>query len=181
MPFNINEFKSQLTFDGARPSHFQVQIQNPVNAAGDLKIPFMVKAASIPGVNLGAVNAPYFGREIKLAGDQTFDDWTVTVINDEDFLIRNAMEAWTNSINSREDNLRQFESASPESYKADAQITQFSKTGVPIREYTIQGMFPTVITPIETSWESQNEIEQFDVTFAYDYWDISGGSTGFGT
>ena len=100
MAFNINEIRSQLTFGGARASLFQVQFTNPANGVADIKVPFMVRAAQIPSSDLGVIEVPYFGRKIRLAGDRTFADWTVTVINDEDFLVRNAMEQWSNQINS---------------------------------------------------------------------------------
>ena len=178
MSFNVNELKSQLTFGGARPSLFQVQLQNPVNGTGDLKTPFMVKAASLPADNVGVIEVPYFGRKIKQAGDRTFEEWTVTVINDEDFLVKNAMENWMSSINSHQGNVREFSSASPEAYKSQAQITQFSKTGVPLRVYNFVGLFPTNISAIEMGWETTDTIEEFTVTFQYDWWDISGGITG---
>jgi hypothetical protein len=94
MTFNVNDIRSQLTFGGAKASHFQVQITNPVNGLANLKTPFMVQAANLPESSVGTIEVPYFGRKIKLAGDRTFPEWTVTVINDEDFLIRNAMEEW---------------------------------------------------------------------------------------
>lgn len=181
MAFNVNEIRSQLTLGGAKPSLFQVQIQNPANAIADLKVPFMVKAAAIPSSNLGVVEVPYFGRKIKVAGDRTFEEWTVTVINDEDFLVRNAMEEWMNTINSHQDNTRDFGAASPNLYKAQAQITQFSKTGVPIREYSFDGLFPTNISAIEMSWETVDAIEEFTVTFQYDWWTVSGATGNAGT
>ena len=181
MAFNIQEIRSQLVLGGARASLFQVQIANPANGAGDIKVPFMVKAAQIPASTLGSFEVPYFGRKIKIAGDRTFAEWTVTIINDEDFLIRNAMEQWMNSINSHAGNIREFGSASPLLYKSNAQITQFSKTGVPIREYTFNGMFPTEVSAIEMSWETTDAIEDFTVTFQYDFWEVSGGVTGNST
>jgi hypothetical protein len=181
MAFNIQEIRSQLALGGARASLFQVQIANPANGAGDVKVPFMVKAAQIPASTLGMIEVPYFGRKIKIAGDRTFAEWTVTVINDEDFLIRNAMEQWMNSINSHAGNIREFGSASPLLYKSNAQITQFSKTGVPIREYTFNGMFPTEVSAIEMAWETTDAIEEFTVTFQYDFWEVSGGVTGNST
>lgn len=181
MAFNIQEIRSQLALGGARNSLFQVQIANPANGAGDVKVPFMVKAAQIPASTLGMIEVPYFGRKIKIAGDRTFAEWTVTVINDEDFLIRNAMEQWMNSINSHAGNIREFGSASPLLYKSNAQITQFSKTGVPIREYTFNGMFPTEVSTIEMAWETTDAIEEFTVTFQYDFWEVSGGVTGNST
>jgi len=181
MAFNIQEIRSQLALGGARNSLFQVQIANPANGAGDIKVPFMVKAAQIPASTLGMIEVPYFGRKIKIAGDRTFAEWTVTVINDEDFLIRNAMEQWMNTINSHAGNIREFGSASPLLYKSNAQITQFSKTGVPIREYTFNGMFPTEVSTIEMAWETTDAIEEFTVTFQYDFWEVSGGVTGNST
>ena len=88
MAFNINEIKSQLALGGARPSLFQVTLTNPVNAAADLKFPFMCRAAQMPASTLGLIEVPYFGRKIKIAGDRTFAEWTVTCINDEDMIIR---------------------------------------------------------------------------------------------
>ena len=181
MAFNIQEIRSQLVLGGARASLFQVQIANPANGAGDIKVPFMVKAAAIPASTLGSIEVPYFGRKIKVAGDRTFAEWTVTIINDEDFLIRNAMEQWSNSINSHAGNIREFGSASPLLYKSNAQITQFSKTGVPIREYTFNGMFPTEVSAIEMAWETTDAIEEFTVNFQYDFWEVSGGVTGNST
>src|SRR6056300_995202 len=145
MAFNVNELRSQLTLGGAKASLFQVQILNPVNAIADLKLPFMVRASSIPSSSLSEVEVPYFGRRVKLAGDRSFAPWSVTIINDEDFLIRNAMEAWSNAINTHQGNLRSFGTASPSQYKSQAQITQFSKTGAPIRVYNFNGLFPTEI------------------------------------
>lgn len=178
MAFSVNEIRSQLTLGGARNTLFQVQIQNPANSVADIKLPFMVRAAQIPSSDLGVIEVPYFGRKIKLAGDRTFGDWTVTVINDEDFLIRNAMEQWSNQINSLRGNLRTFAAASPSLYKANAQVTQYSKTGVPIRVYTFNGIFPQAIAPIDLDWNATDSIEEFTVTFQYDWWEVSGGVTG---
>jgi hypothetical protein len=119
-----------------------------------------------------------FGRFIKLAGDRTYADWNVTIINDEDFLIRNAMEEWSNKINTFQGNIRSFGSASPLLYKSQAQVVQYSKTGVPIRTYQYNGIYPILISDIPLSWASQNEIERFQVSFAVDYWEVSGGITG---
>lgn len=178
MAFNINEMRSQLTGGGAKPSLFQVQITNPVTSIADLKVPFTVQTAQIPESTLGFVEVPYFGRKIKVAGDRTFAEWTVTVINDEDFLVRNAMEQWMNSINSHVGNLRQFPTGSPNQYKAQAQVTQFGKNGLPLRVYNFNGLFPTSIGAIGLDWNTTDDIERFDVTFQYDWWDISGGVTG---
>ena len=91
MAFNINEIKSQLALGGARPSLFQVTLTNPVNAAADLKFPFMCRAAQMPASTLGTIEVPYFGRKVKIAGDRTFAEWTVTLIQDEDMIVRNSI------------------------------------------------------------------------------------------
>lgn len=180
MAFNVNEIRSQLTLGGARGSLFQVTLSNPANRAGDIKIPFMVRATTIPESTLGVIEVPYFGRKIRLAGDRTFGSWTVQVINDEDFLIRNGMEEWSNTINSLQGNLRGFGAASPLLYKSDATVVQYSKTGLPIREYSFRGIFPTEISTIDLDWNATDTIEEFSVTFAYDWWEVSGGITGNG-
>lgn len=140
MAFNINEIQAQLTLGGARPSLFQVFITNPVNSTGDLKTPFMVRTAQLPASTLGLIEVPYFGRKVKIAGDRTFAEWTTTVVNDEDFLVRNGIENWMNDINSHAGNVRNFASANDQQYKSTAEVTQYSKTGVPIRVYKFHGL-----------------------------------------
>lgn len=173
MAFNINEMKSQLVYGGARQNLFQVQIQNPVNGAAFLKTPFMVQAAQIPSSDIGTIPVFYFGRAMKLAGDRTFGEWTVNIINDEDFLIRNSMEEWSNAINRLERNVRDVNR-----YKAVATVTQFAKDGKPIRSYDFQGIFPSNIAPIELDWSTTDQIESFQVTFQYDYWTVGASTTG---
>jgi hypothetical protein len=176
MAFNINEIRSQLTLGGARNSLFQVQITNPVNGIGDIKVPFLARATSIPEANLGVIEVPYFGRKIRLAGDRTYGTWTVQILNDEDFLIRNALEEWSNKIQTFEGNIRDLGSASPLQYKQTARVTQFSKTGTPLREYKFNGIFPTSISTIEMDWNATDTIEEFQATFAYDWWVVSGAT-----
>lgn len=174
MVFSINQFKSELVGGGARPSLFQVQITNPIIGVADFKVPFMVKAAALPASNLGSYVVPYFGRDVKYAGDRTFEDWEVTIINDEDFAIRNAMEAWSNAINSHVANTR----ALPQQYKSDAIITQYGKDGSTLRVYGFQGIYPLTIASIAMGWETKDAIEDFTVSFQYDLWNIVGGITG---
>jgi hypothetical protein len=176
MAFNINEFKSQLVGGGARPTLFQVQITNPIEPIADFKVPFMVKTAALPGSTLGSYVVPYFGRQVKYAGDRVFEDWPVTIINDEDFLVRNAMEAWSNAINSHDSNTR----ALPQSYKSNAIVTQYSKDGRALRTYVFEGMYPVAIDAIPLAWEQTDTIEEFGVTFQYDLWRVE-GATGIST
>lgn len=178
MVFSINEMRAQLAGGGSRPTHFSVQFINPANGSGDIKIPFMTMATQIPTYNEGEVNVPYFGRRIKVAGDRTWENWTVTVLNDTDFLIRNALEEWSNKINSFEGNLRTFGSSSPLEYKSQAILTRYTATGVPTRIYTLEGIWPTQISSIDLAWNATDQIEQFQATFAFDWCHVSGGSTG---
>ena len=172
MAFDINEMKSQLVYGGARQNLFQVQIQNPANATAFLKTPFMVEGAQIPSSDLGMIPVYYFGRIMKLAGDRTFPDWSVTVINDEDFLIRNAMEEWSNRINRLQRNVREINN-----YKSSATVTQFAKDGTAIRTYRFEGIFPQNISAIDLDWNTTDQIEKFQVTFAYDYWIVDSPTT----
>ncbi len=180
MTFDINRFKSSLKFGGARPTNFQVQIFNPVNNIAGLDTPMKVKAASLPGSFIGTIPVMYFGRAIKFAGDRQIQPWEVSIINDEDFLIRNAMEEWSNRINALERNIRDLPGSEASLYKADAIVVQFSKTGETLREYTFRGIWPSQITPIGVSWEAENQIEEFGVTFEVDTFEVTGGSTGDG-
>jgi len=181
MSFSVSEIRANLALGGARSTLFQVFIPNPVSAAANLKIPFLCKAASLPGQTLGQIQVGYFGRKIKIAGDRTFQDWQTTIINDEDFLIRNSIEAWSYAINSTDTNLRNFADASQLQYETDATVTQFSKTGVPIREYTFHNIWPVSIDPIQLDWDQADQIEQFNVTWSVDYTTVTGGITGSGT
>lgn len=174
MAFSLNDFRSNLTFGGARPNQFMVEITNPVDGLADLKAPWMIKAASLPASTRGKIPVPFMGRFVNFGGEAEFEDWNVTVINDEDFLVRNSLEAWHEKINSNRLNTRAY----PNEYKSQAQITQFAKDGTALRVYKFTGFFPLNISAIETSWETQNTIEEFNVTFAFDEYYVDGGTTG---
>jgi hypothetical protein len=174
MPFNINTFRSQgLVNGGARPSLFDVEIS--YNGLEQLK--FVARASQLPAMTIGDIQIPYFGRKIKLAGDRTFADWSITVMNDEDFKVRARFEEWSNRINTLVTNVNAA-GASPLLYKSTAIVRQYSKAGKsgenigkPIRSYKFIGIFPTQIDAINLDWETTNQIETFDVTFSYDWWE----------
>jgi hypothetical protein len=176
MAFNIESFKSEgLIFGGARPSLFDVQITFPTNVnindavSVSRRLSLTCRAAQLPAATVGSIDVGYFGRMIKVAGDRTFADWTITVINDEDFLVRSAMEKWSNYINKLVANQRDGLGVETD-YKANLTVKQYSKIGTIIRAYTVVGAFPTTIDAIDLNWETQNQIETFGVTFSYDYW-----------
>jgi len=178
MAFNINDIRSQLQFGGARPSLFQVIISNPVNPIADIKVPFLCKVAQIPSSQLGLIEVPYFGRRLKMAGDRRFDPWTVNIINDEDFLVRNAMEQWNNYINLYQQNVTALGTGAPSEYKSQATVTQFGKSGEILRTYQFNGIYPEAISTIDLAWASVDEIEEFQVTFQYDTFEVLNGVTG---
>jgi hypothetical protein len=139
----------------------------------------MIQASSIPGSSIAPIEVPYFGRKVRVAGDRTFEPWSVQVMNDEDFKVRHALETWHNRINSLSGNLNTTTSSSPTNYKSQASVKQYSKAGgAPIRIYTFYGLFPTEITPIDVNWNDTDTIETFQVTWVYDYYEVVGGNTG---
>ena len=165
MAFNITEIKSRLRLGGARPNLFQVTFAAPNNRAPYVDVPFMVQAASIPSSDLGVIRVPYFGRTINLGGDRTFDPWRTSIINDEDYKIRRALEEWHDQINGRITNVRTLSS-----YKTDAQVIHYGKEGNIIKTYTFVGIFPGQISDMSLAWGENDSIQSFAVTWHYDYW-----------
>lgn len=174
MAFSVNEFRSQMTGDGARPNLFEVSMPFPSFASpanAQTKLTFMCKTAQLPGSTVGVVPVNYFGRELKFVGNRTFADWTISVINDEDFVVRNAFERWMNGINSHNFNVRNPLALAPLGYSVDSEVTQFGKQGNTLKKYRFVGVFPTDITPIDVDWGSNDTIEEFSVTLTYQWWD----------
>lgn len=174
MSFDINEFKQNgLVYSGARPSKFNVLFNVPagvsIDSASVQKFTFTCHSASLPESTLGEIEVSYFGRKIKKPGDRTFTDWDVSVYNDEDFGVRSMFETWSNAINSLQSNVMES-NLSNEDYKTNLVVQQFAKDGEIIRAYTIVGAFPLSIGKIALNWDTTNTIEEFDVSFAYDYW-----------
>jgi hypothetical protein len=174
MPFNIDAFKSNgLVYGGARPSLFQVRLSVPQNIAIDNvsvnKFSFLCKTAELPESTVSQIEIPYFGRRIKVAGERSFADWSVSVLNDEDFSVRSMFETWSNALNRLVSNVRD-PGVAQEEYKVDLEVIQYGKDGTKIRSYKLVGAFPTSIGSIGLNWDSANAVEEFNVTFAYDYW-----------
>lgn len=177
MAFNINEMRAQLTGGGSRAAYFQVIITNPINSTADLKVPFMVKGAPIPSFTVGKIELPYFGRKLPVPGDRVWEDWVTTIINDEDHLVRNAIEAWNNAINAFQRNVS-TQGADPTLYMSQAQIRAFSKDGTVLRIYQCNNLWPMTVSQIEKNWESADTIDEFQVTWCHDGWEVVGGTTG---
>ena len=181
MANSIQDFKSALIGGGARPNLFEVTIPSPpsaVNLTENFHI--LCKAAALPASNIASIDVPFRGRTFKVAGDRTFDTWTVTIINDQDFLIRHAMEAWMQSIG-------QYADASgftnPSDYMCSAFVKQFKRgrssvgkntptgSGLEVAAtYKFYDIFPTNIAAIDLSYDSADTIEEFTVEFQVQYW-----------
>ena len=185
---NITEFRSRLSGGGARSNLFEVEIGFPEGLGVDEnlvtdKVPFLVKAAEIPASNLGNIPVPYRGRVLPVAGDRTFDPWTVTIINDTDFIIRDAMEKWSNSIN---DLQTAQGTISPEVYQRSAQVKQLSREGSApgdpekvLRLYNFEGIYPNTVSSIPLDFGATDQIEEFQVTFNYLFYEVSSPTGNF--
>ena len=165
----VDDFKSKLRGGGARPNLFRVIINFPAYAAGDVELTsFLCEAAQLPASTIAAIEIPFRGRRVKIAGDRTFDAWTPTIINDTDFKIRNAMERWMNGMNGHSANTGL---TNPTDYQADLLVEQLDKDGSILKTYTFRGCFPTSISAIDLSYATENEIERFTVEFQVQYWE----------
>lgn len=167
----ITEFKAQLLGGGARPNQFEVELTFPafvgLGGMAGQKAQFMIIAASLPASRIDVAPAPFRGRFVYTAGERTFDPWTITVLNDTDFLIRNAMEQWQQAINNNTTNVGL---TNPSDYQSRALVHQLSRSGDRIKSYTFEGMFPVEVQEIPLAFDANNVIEQFGVTFNYQFW-----------
>ena len=168
---SIDQFKARLTGGGARANLFQVNMNNPRGGLGvdidaDLSS-FLCEAASLPASSLGTIAVPYRGRVLKMAGDRTFDVWTVTIINDVEFKLRNAFERWMNAIANHADI---GGTQNPELYFTDLQVKQFDRDESVKKIYNFKDAYPVDLSAIELSYGDTDTIERFSVTFNYQYW-----------
>ena len=182
MPHSIQDFKSALIGGGARPNLFEVTIPGSIPGSGALSanFPILCKAAALPASNVASIDVPFRGRIFKVAGDRTFDTWTITVINDQDFAIRTAMEQWMQFIGQYADGSG---ATDPASYMRNAFVKQFkrgaSNVGSNIavgsglqtaKTYKFYDIFPTTISAIDLSYDTSDTIEEFTVDFQVQYW-----------
>ena len=160
----ITDFKSKLTGGGARPNLFEVELAFPdsISIDNDVKDKsrFLVKAAALPASNITPIDINFRGRILKIAGDRTFDTWTITVINDTDFAIRSAFEKWMNVINKLSD-ATGFND--PAEYQEDAYVHQLDRDGSTLRTYKFFDIFPTNISQMDLSYETIDTVEEFTV------------------
>ena len=173
----ISDFKSKLTGGGARANLFEVVLTFPdlVQPATDVldKSRFLVKAARLPASNISPIDVAFRGRILKIAGDRTFDSWSITVINDTDFAIRSAFENWMNVINRLSDNTG---AVNPADYQADCYVYQLDRDGQALRSYRFFDTFPTQVGPIELSYEATG-IQEFTVELQVQYLEVIKGTS----
>ena len=179
MTFAVTKFKTNLKQGGARPALFNVEFQYPSGIpTPSTKAEFLVKSTTIPASTIGSYDVYYHGKAIHVAGDRTFDTWDTTIINDEDFGIRNTLENWMNSISNHKLNTRDkgaFDTSEGDSakYKSELKVRQFSKTGKELRSYVFVGAWPSALSTINLDWSTASEIEEFTCTWVYDSWSVA--------
>jgi len=177
--FSATEFASALPWGGARANLFKIEIPtaNILDANGgtgvDKLITLNAKTTTIPPSTIEPVEVPFGGRTFRLPGGRTFDDWGVTITNDEDFKVRDFFEQWNNAINGHSHNLSSNSMTNQLSYSVDAKVIQFAKNGVPIRQYVMKGAWPHTVGETSLDWAENGSIQEFEVTFAFNWWDSS--------
>jgi hypothetical protein len=165
----VDDFKSKLIGGGARPNMFKATVTYPGYAQGDVELTsFMCKGAQLPGSTIAQLDVPFRGRQLKIAGDRTFENWTITVLNDTGMEVRNAMERWMNGINEHVNNTGL---SNPTDYQADMTIEQLDKAGNITKSYTVRGAYPVNVAAIDLSYDTNDAIEEFTVEFAFQYWE----------
>ena len=183
----LDTFKSKLLGGGVRPNFFEVELKFPTLGIDDNDVSdrtrFLVKGANLPASIIAPISVPFRGRELKIAGERSFDSWTITVINDSNFVLRDAFEKWANIINKVSDNAGEVD---PTVYQQEAYVHQLGRApitnpaGVPatsgntvpiLRSYHFHGVFPTNVSSIELSYDQNNVIEEFSVEFQVQWWE----------
>ena len=164
----VDDFKSKIRGGGARPNLFKCTINFPGYAEGDVEVTsFLCKAAQLPASVIAPIVVPFRGRQLQIAGDRTFEPWTVTIINDTDFVIRDSMERWMTGIGAHTQNTGLV---SMTDYSTDLLVDQLNKNCDTIKQYKLTGCFPTNVSAIDLSYETNDAIEEFTVEFQVQYW-----------
>ena len=173
MPFSVSTFRTAgIAQGGARPNLFDVQFTNAGGGAvvGTPLMTYLCKIASIPPSTMGVVEVPYFGRMVKVPGNRTFDNLSLTVINDEDMILRNSFEGWMNKMNTHVGNV----SNQPDTLLGSIQVRHYVRGDVTSlasgAAWNFINVFPVALGEIALDWSSNDTIEEFTVDFAYDYW-----------
>lgn len=180
---NISDFKAQLTGGGARANQFRVELSFPSFVTGGIpaaqKAQFLCKAAQLPASTVENIPLQYRGRAVNIAGERTFQPWSISIYNDTNFLIRNAFETWSNGI---QNNVGTDGRVNPSEYQVTMSVYQLDRANNPIKRYTFVDAYPLEISAIALDYEAAGQVETFDVTFQYNYWssDTTGAAGGIG-
>lgn len=166
MGITLNEFKAKV-HDAARPNRFLLLFAAPNGGADSETLSYLTKGAQIPGRTVGDVELNWQGMKAKIAGDPTFDDFTVTMIGDYDFKARNTIDAWIKYIADQLSNERTHQGE----YKVDAIVQQLGRKGEVLAEWKLIGFYPKTMDQIDLSMENNDQVEEFGVTFSYDYYE----------
>lgn len=165
----VDDFKAKLKGGGARASLFKVTLNFPVYAGGDTELAaFLCETATLPASTVATIQVPFRGRQAKFIGERTFEPWTVSVLNDTGFELRDAFERWMNGMNAHSANTG---FTNPADYEVDLAVDQLDKDGSVLKRYNLRGCFPTSVGSIALSYATEGEIEKFDVTFEMQYWE----------
>lgn len=156
----IEAFKAAFTH-GVRPNLFKMEIFGLPE-----KLQYVCKASQIPGKNVAPIEVPYLNHKVKIAGDVTFDDLTVTILLDNDFSVRNELESWQESIRSNSE----IFGTDPAMYKQIGSLIQLDNNEIELAQYDFVGLWPNSISPLDLAWETNDTIAEYTVTFSYDYW-----------
>ena len=191
---SIDSFKSRLVQGGARPNLFEVEMDFPSGVGifdeeiENTRHRMMIKGAQLPASNIAEVVVPFRGRQLKVAGDRRFDPWTITVINDGDFKLREAFERWSNFIIKVSDGSGTI---NPSDYFADWIVNQLGRASTDLnvrgensgatlpvlRRYQMHGCWPSQVSPIELSYDTADVIEEFQVTLQVQWWEAYDGNS----
>ena len=172
---NIDDFKANLLGGGARSNQFRVTITPPTGIAIGLDVrrtSFLVKGSTLPALTLGEIAVPFRGRSIYIAGDRAEPEtWSTTFLNDTDFMIRTAMERWSNGINDLANNTGVV---APADYQTDLTVEQMDRDDTVLKSYICRSAWPTTITAIPLDTSTNDTIEEFEVTWRYQHFEASG-------
>ena len=172
---SINDFKANLIGGGARANQFRVTITPPPGIAIGLDVrrtSFMCKGTNLPAQELTPIEVPFRGRKIYIAGDREFGEtWTTTFINDTDFMIRNALERWSNGINDLALNTGVID---PADYQTDLTVEQLDRDDTILKTYIFRSAWPVSIGSIELTSEAADALEEFECTWRYQHFEASG-------
>lgn len=170
---NIAGFRSTLKTGLVRPNTFRVDLTFPAYVTNGIEASelgqFHCKSASLPESIVAPVPVFYQGRSINVAGEREFQPWSIAVYN-EDFKIRDAFEKWMHGINNLQDNTG---IVAPAQYQSDLFVNQLNRAGEVMKTYRLMNAMPIQISPIQLDFEANNQVEIFEVTFVYDYYESS--------